>query len=220
MSESQSILKLYGTDRSTCCQRVKVVAYEKELDLSLEAVDMMGKEHKQDAYLAKQPFGQIPYLDDNGFTLFQSRAICRYIAMKYPNQGTKLLPDASDIKAVSIFEQAINIEQADFDPNASGLTMQKLFLPMRGGKTDEEQLKKHVDGLRMKLDGFERILSKQKYLSGDEISLADLFALPYGTKVEICYPDFFHDSSRPNVRRWWDAISNRQSWKRVLVEAE
>lgn len=63
----------------------------------------------------------------------ESRAICRYIAMKYPNQGTKLLPDASDIKAVAIFEQAINIEQADFDPNASGITMQKLFLPYVAG---------------------------------------------------------------------------------------
>jgi len=212
-------LKLYGSDGSTCTQRVKVVAYEKDVDIMVESVDMAAKEHKQESFLQKQPFGQVPYLDDDGFIVFQSRAIGRYIAMKYADQGTKLLPDTSDIKAVALFEQAINIEQADFDPNASGIAAQKIFIPRKGGKTNEEQLKAHYEGLKAKLDGFERILSKQKYLAGNEIGLADLFTLPYGTKVEGCYPGFFEDQSRPKVAAWWRAISNRPSWKRVVLEA-
>jgi glutathione S-transferase len=42
-------------------------------------------EHKSPAFLEKQPFGQVPYLDDDGFILFESRAMARYIAMKYGN---------------------------------------------------------------------------------------------------------------------------------------
>ncbi|KAF8147105.1 hypothetical protein K438DRAFT_1989961 [Mycena galopus ATCC 62051] len=55
-----------------------------------------------------QPFGQIPYIacsifrgpDDEGFILYESRAICRYIAAKYPASGLIL----SDPKAHALFE--------------------------------------------------------------------------------------------------------------------
>ena len=48
---------------------------------------------------------------------------------------------------------------------------------------DEEQVKKHVATLGAKLDIYEKILSKQKYLAGDEVTLADLFHLPLGAKL-------------------------------------
>ena len=38
---------------------------------------------------------------------------------------------------------------------------------MHGGSTDEKQLEFYVKTLDAKLDGYERILSKQKYLAGD-----------------------------------------------------
>jgi hypothetical protein len=38
---------------------------------------------------------------------------------------------------------------------------------MRGQETDERRVKEHTDKLSMKLDGYEAILSKQKYLAGD-----------------------------------------------------
>lgn len=38
---------------------------------------------------------------------------------------------------------------------------------MHGGKADEEQVMRNVESLKGKLDGFERILSKHKYLAGD-----------------------------------------------------
>ncbi|KAG8990441.1 hypothetical protein FRB94_000308 [Tulasnella sp. JGI-2019a] len=213
-------LKLYGNNRFPYCQMVKVVAYEKEVDIVVEIVDMSKGAHKEETFLQKQPFGQVPYLDDNGFILFQARAIGRYIALKYANQGTNLLPNAADIKAVALFEQAINTEQAEFDPHAGGIVTQKTFMPRMGKKTDEEQLKRHVEVLNAKLDAFEKILSKQEYLSGNEIGLADLFTLPYGTMLEEAFPGFLQDPARPKVTAWWTKFSNRPSWKRVMIEAE
>ena len=66
---------------------------------------------------------------------------------------------------------------------------------------DEAQVKKHVDTLSTKLDVYEQILSKQKYIAGDQITLVDLFHLPNGAKL---YPAGYGDliDSRPNVKRY------------------
>lgn len=59
----------------------------------------------------------------------ESRAICYYIASKYANQGTKLLPDPTDLKATALFQQWSSVEKDNFDVYAVGIVMQKLFGP-------------------------------------------------------------------------------------------
>lgn len=51
--------------------------------------------------------------DDNGFLLYESRAIGRYIAEKYANQGAPLIPGT--LKGRALFEQAASIELTNFD---------------------------------------------------------------------------------------------------------
>jgi glutathione S-transferase len=62
---------------------------------------------------------------DDGFILYESRAICRYIEAKYPNQGISLVP--TGLQPNALFEQAASIEQSDFDPPASGIVFETIF---------------------------------------------------------------------------------------------
>lgn len=64
-------------------------------------------------------------MDEDGFKLFESRAISRYLTEKYGNG--RLLP--KDLKGRALFEQAMAIEQAQFDPSASGLAVERFFKP-------------------------------------------------------------------------------------------
>lgn len=58
----------------------------------------------------------------------ESRAIGRYIAAKYANQGTpNLLPDHQDFQAVGIFEKACSLEYVQFNPAAEGLATELVF---------------------------------------------------------------------------------------------
>ncbi|KAF8645507.1 hypothetical protein AX16_007792 [Volvariella volvacea WC 439] len=205
------VLKLYGFSQSTCTTRVGIVLHEKQVPFELISVDVMGGEHKTPEYLEKQPFGQIPYLDDDGFILYESRAICRYIAEKYADQGTSLIP--KDLKARALFEQAASIEAFDFDPYASNMVMEKIFKPYKGLTPDEEVWSKLNESLKVKLDAYERILSKQKYLAGDEVTLADLFHIPYGVLSTVSGSDAIN--ARPNVKRWFDSITSRPSYQAV-----
>jgi hypothetical protein len=68
----------------------------------------------------------------------ESRALARYIATKYASQGTKLIPDPSDIKATALLEQWLSVELLDWDLYANQIVEQKLFntfvLPPLAGK--------------------------------------------------------------------------------------
>ncbi|KAG8681587.1 hypothetical protein FRC11_000937, partial [Ceratobasidium sp. 423] len=166
-------------------------------------------EHKTEGFIKqRQPFGAVP--DEDGTQLYESRAVCRYLTAKY-GKDSGLLPDTSDVKAYGLFEQAASIEYSTFNPAASGLVWERVLASAFGFPSDEELGQKHFNTLKEKLDGYERILSKQKYLAGDSVTLADLFHLPHGAMVNQVDASIM--GSRPNVKRWWDEISSRPAWK-------
>ncbi len=99
------VLKVHGVKGSTCTQRVLTALYEKGVEYELITIDFAKAENKSEKYLKLQPFGKIPVLEDDGFILFESRAIAKYIVKKYASQGTPLMPAEGDLKAYGLFEQ-------------------------------------------------------------------------------------------------------------------
>jgi len=209
-------IKVYGMAMSTCTQRVLTTLIEKGLKYEIVNVDFAAGEHKSPKYLEeKQPFGVIPVLiDEDGFKIYESRAICRYLELKYKGKGTELIP-SKDASSQGLFEQAASIETSYFDPYASPIVFERAFKKMKGlGEPDEARVASLKENLNAKLDVYEKILAKQPYLAGQEFTLADLFHLPYGSwLVKLGEGAFFE--SRPNVKRWWNTITSRPSWKAV-----
>ncbi|KAG2074855.1 glutathione S-transferase [Suillus decipiens] len=210
------MVKLYGKPSSTCTRFVGLVCKEKNIPYELIPVDLAKGEHKDPAFLVNQPFGQVPYIDDDEFILYESRAIGRYLSKKYPNQGTALIP--TDPKAEALFEQAASIEAFNFTAFVGLIVAEKVFKPRSGLQPNEERVDELLASLLPKLDAYDLILSKQKYLAGDSVTLADLAHLPYGTMFcGVGYAEVFE--SRPNLARWWKDISNRPAWLAVKDSA-
>ncbi|KLO14539.1 glutathione S-transferase [Schizopora paradoxa] len=216
------VMKLYGTILATCFQRVLVVAKYLDLEVEVVVVDYENGEHKSPEHLKKQPFGQVPYLEDDGFVLFESRAIARYLSAKYA--GGKLIPKG--VRENAIFEQAACIEQADFDPYVSVLAHERVYGPLMYSSVPDEKLASAQQAkLEAKLDAYETILAKYRYLGGDDLTLADLFHLPYGAVAASPYQPGspfmnLEDPKRPNVARWWKDITSLPAWKAVRSEFE
>ncbi|KAJ7657226.1 thioredoxin-like protein [Mycena polygramma] len=200
-----AILKLYGAKTATCTRRVATILHELKVPFEMIEVDYKAGEHKRPEFLKKQPFGQVPYLDDDGFILYESRAICRYIAAKYPESG--LIP--SEPKANAIFEQAASVELTNFEPSASKAGLH-LYMKKQGLPFDQALVDEQIPILDKKLDGYELILSQHRYLAGDKLTLADLFHLPYAPFVALSGTDIF--SRRPNIARWYNELVTRPSW--------
>lgn len=121
------VLKVYGWLGSKPTYRVILVLKEKNVPFEFVGINPAAGEHKAPEYLKKHPFGQMPYIDDDGFILFETRAICRYLALKYRDQGTPLIPDFNDIQATALFEQAASIEQANFDAPVYAILFEVMY---------------------------------------------------------------------------------------------
>ncbi|KLO14542.1 glutathione S-transferase [Schizopora paradoxa] len=216
------VLKLYGPTVATCTQRVLVVARHLGIPLEVINVDLPKGEHLLPEYLEKQPFGQVPLLDDDGFLVFEGRAIARYLSAEYADG--KLIPKGA--KENAIFEQAAAVESANFDPFARALADERFFKSLFGGaEPDETVASEQQAKLEAKLDAYEVILARYKYLGGNELTLADLFHLPYGAVISTpASPGApfvnLEDPKRPNVARWWREISCLPAWKAVSTEAK
>jgi glutathione S-transferase len=86
---------------------------------------------KTPEFVAAAPFGNVPvlYLED-GTAMYESRAIARFLAVKYSSQGPDLSPEYSkDPKGFALLEQALAVENMKFDPYASSLIYQRLIAP-------------------------------------------------------------------------------------------
>jgi len=213
-------LELHGFAQSTCVKRVQITLQELDVPYKFVTVDWAKGETKTPEWLEKQPFGQVPYLVDGEFILFESRAIARYIAAKYQKPGGKvLLPSVSDVERWAKFEQAASIEVADFDPYVSGYNIEKIFKPAVGVAGDDTVASTHFENMSKKLDGYERILTKTKWLAGDEITLADLFHLPHATLLPQDDTNPLLDPKRPHVFNWWKELTALPSWQAVRWDA-
>jgi glutathione S-transferase len=107
-----------------------------------------------------------------------------------------------DLKKEALHEQAESIETSNYNPYATDIAFQSIFTPMIGGKTDKVRLEQCASILEDKLVGYERILSKTKFLAGDEITLADLSHLPHGVFLIQSGFTWLEDEAKfPNVAR-------------------
>lgn len=87
----------------------------------------------------------------------------------------------------------------------------------RGVDCDESVISKLTATLETVLTAYETILAKQKYLAGDELTLADLYHLPYGTLIKTL--GFAEVLARfPHVNEWFEGLSSRQSWIKAVEE--
>ncbi|MEB6592055.1 MULTISPECIES: glutathione S-transferase [Pseudomonas] len=82
-------IKLYNFPKSGHAHRIELMLSLLDLPTELVFVDLAKGAHKQPDFLALNPFGQVPVIDDNGTVIADSNAILVYLAKKYDN-GTWL----------------------------------------------------------------------------------------------------------------------------------
>ncbi|KAJ7096858.1 glutathione S-transferase [Mycena epipterygia] len=211
------VLKLYSVPYAAAgCGIVAMVLAEKQIPFELIVINLANKNQKTPDYLAKNPFGQVPMLDDDGFVLYESRAICRYLAEKYAGQGTPLIP--TGLKEKALFEQAASVELANFLPSVENVGKESLWKQHRNLPVDETALAETVSALSAKLDVYEVILGKQKFVGGNEFTLVDIIHLYYAPFLVEAGIKIMTSEDRPNVTRWWNDVISRPTWVQLRAD--
>jgi glutathione S-transferase len=203
------MLKIFGHPVSTCTRKVLFTLNELGTPFELVTVDIMVGAHKQESHLRQQPFGRIPALDDDGFEMFESRAMCRYLNERF---GGKLVP--ADIKARAKMEQWISVETSEFTPNAMKFIYQYVF------KREQEPAALEAAGKALELctSILDKQLAKTPFLAGDALSLADISYAPYveyamGTPAKDIFAKNRHFAA------WWSKVSERPAWRKTAGKA-
>ncbi|KAF7055823.1 hypothetical protein CFC21_063303 [Triticum aestivum] len=209
---------VYGPAISPAVARVAACLLEKDVPFQLEAVDMSKGEHKSPSFLKLQPFGQVPAFKDHLTTVFESRAICRYICDQYSDRGNQTLLGRKEDGAVgrAAIEQWVESEGQAFNPPSLAIAFQLTFAPLMGMATDMAVVEQNEAKLAKVLDVYERRLAESQYFAGDEFTLADLVHMPNTDLLVSKAGKAGLITERKNLSRWWDEVSARPSWKKVV----
>lgn len=187
-------IKLYRHPLSGHSHRVQLMLSLLNLPTELIDVDLMKGAHKQPEFLAMNAFGQVPVLDDNGTILADSNGILVYLARRYGDDSW-LPKDALGEAAVQRW-LSVAAGQIAFGPAAARL------VTVFGAKLNADDLIARAHAL---LKVMEVELSKQAFLAGNHITIADVAAYTY---IAHAPEGNVSLSEYPKVRGWLSAIES------------
>lgn len=195
---------LYGADYSVYVRIVRLVLAEKAVGYELVPLDIFAAEGIPAWYLEHHPFGRIPAFEHNGFRLFETSAIARYVDEAF--DGPALQP--KDPHGRARMNQIIGM----LDAYAYRSMVWDVAVERLEKEVPDEAL--IANGLRQ-AETVLRVLTALKapgpWLLGDQLTLADLHAaaiIAYFLKVpegQKLLADF------AAIQAWWDGIAKRPS---------
>jgi glutathione S-transferase len=177
---------------------------------------------KQPAHLARHPFGRIPAIDDDGFGLYETQAIIRYIDATYGTPGA-LTP--SDPKRAARMNQAIGVVDWYFfaDNSAKTLVFNRVVAPKFGMPVNEAAAAAAIPAARHAIEVLAGFLAAGPYLAGDAFTLADVHAGPQVDLLSECDEGAGMLAGTP-LARWLERLRDRPSfaattWPRLAEAA-
>ncbi|MFV3291173.1 glutathione S-transferase family protein [Pseudomonas sp. NY11955] len=181
-------IKLYNFPKSGHAHRIELMLSLLNLPTELVFVDLAKGAHKQPEFLALNPFGQVPVIDDNGTVIADSNAILVYLAKKYDN-GTWLPEEPA---AAARVQRWLSVAAG---PLAFGPAAARLVTVFGASfNTDEVIARAHT-----LLKVIDAELANRSFLAGDTATIADIANYSY-----IAHAPEGNVSLEPyaNVRNW------------------
>ncbi|GKT76868.1 glutathione S-transferase 3 [Colletotrichum tofieldiae] len=206
---------LYGSRGSTNTDRVRLTLAEGGFtDYELVLLNLQKGEQKSEENINRHPWGKIPVITfPGGFTLYESRAICKYLARKY---SFPLLPPDSDVEAAALFDQAQSTEMLYFTEPAGKIGFEKYVKRFMGLPPNDAVVSDALRAAEAFFDVAERLLQDKDYMAGKEFTLVDIYYIPLIQRLFVCgYGDVI--LSREAVSAWWDRCINRPAIKKMLA---
>jgi glutathione S-transferase len=167
---------LHGPDYSTQVRTVRLCLVEKGVDYELQPVDVLRGENRRPEFLKLQPFGMAPVLVHDGFTLYETSAIARYVDEAF--KGPKLQPSDKDKKKAARMNQIVSIiETHGQGPIVTEIVARRARQAFLREEVDEGEIRKAVPRALQCLTAIEG-LADDNFLVGSSPTLADLHLAP------------------------------------------
>ncbi len=197
------MLKILGRASSINVQ--KVMWLIAELGLEVERVDIGGPFGGTDQpdYLAKNPMGRVPTLEDGDLVIFESHSIVRYIAEAYG--ADPWYP--ADRRRRAVASQWMDWTLAHLHPHMT--VIYQGLVRTQPEKRDNDAIENARRQAADMLGILDRRLAERPYLTGDDPTMGDIASAPYA------YRWFNLELERPpadNLRAWYDRLAARPAF--------
>jgi glutathione S-transferase len=166
-------------------------------------IDISKGAQKTPEYLAINPMGKVPALQDGGATLAEAAAICAYVAERYPQAN--LAPPLGDPKRAK-YLYWLFFGPGCIEPAMVQLSTKIEMNPVAAGWGDAQRV----------FDVLDAALTAGPWLLGDTFSAADILI---GSGLNFAVRMFKMVPSRPSFERYVDACSARPAFQRASVIA-
>lgn len=235
------MVELYHFWSSVCSVRCRMALEEKGVEWTSRYIDLFNFDQMTPDYLAINPAGVVPTLVHDGEPITESTIINEYIDDAF--DGPALTPE-NPLQAARMRE-FIRFCEDNFDGIVK-LTAVKYLMPkLRNRWSDEELAKqakrrpmafyKDIHGRALRgeigadelaeaqgkiiaiLDRLETMVSKNDWIAGDALSLADITVAPYLFRLNAIGAGlFWSDKIRPNIHAYYGRLSNKPSFQKAV----
>jgi glutathione S-transferase len=199
---------LYGADYSVYVRIARMALEEKGVDYELVPLDIFAAEGVPAWYLEHHPFGRIPAFEHDGFRLFETGAIARYVDEAF--DGPALQP--TDPRGHARMNQIIGMLDAyGYRSMVWDVAVERL----EKAEPDETLIANGLSQAETVLRVLTSLKASGPWLLGDQLTLADLHAAPvigYFLKVAEGQKRV---AQFAEIHAWWGGIAARVSFAKT-----
>ena len=200
------MLTIYGFDFSSPANKVRFAANAMGLKYEYKQVNLLAGEQKSPDFLKLNPIGRVPAIDDDGFKVFESAVIIKYLASK---NNSPLYPQ--DLQKRTIIDQWIDFANIHVATALARLTFNRVMYKLLNVEKDERSLNDGIKFLGNFLPLIEKQLKANKYLAGNEMSLADINLLAVLDPAELSSLDL---TVYPSINNWRKDLKGQPFYKK------
>jgi glutathione S-transferase len=172
--------------------------------------------HKSEPHLSRHPFGRVPVLEHDGYWLYETQAILRYLDRVLPEPA--LTP--ADPRLAGRMDQVMNINDWYLFQGVNNVIgFQRIIKPrLMGQPADEAAIAEAMPRAHAVINELSRLLGAQSYFAGEHLSLADLLVAPQLDFLSLTPEWAVLTARNENLNPWLARVTARASFKATTWE--
>ncbi len=178
---------------------------------------------RSEPHLSRHPFGRVPALDHDGFPLYETQAILRYLDRVLPDPA--LTP--ADPKAAARMDQLMGVcDWYLFQGVCNVIAFYRIVRPrLMGLAPDEAAIAAAMPKAHVVFNELSRLLGSKTFLAEEAVTLADILIAPQIDFLALTPEWATLTAATPNLVSWLDRMTARPSfqattWERVSEMAK
>jgi glutathione S-transferase len=204
---------VHGVPGSPYVRAALLVLEEKRAPYRLAA--MAFGTTKAPEHLARHAFGRIPALEHDGWPLYETQAILRYVDAVIPKPALQ----PTDPREAARMDQLMGITDWYVMPLLSRrITFGRVVAPRVNLPVDEAAISAGVPEARACVAEIARLLDGNTWLTGDSMTLADLLLAPHFAMFALAPEGAEILGGHPNLNTWLARMEARPSMQATTFE--